>query len=141
MDIQLASAVLAAKALARHNQTRRNRIRLAGLLAGSALAVPWLLLAPDSVPEPGVKLLIGTLGGFTLSNIAMELRSERLFPARARCPCCSHDWEIKEGSNVPLREIMPTWDKCPGCGLTMSDLSLFLILKHGESGESPSGRT
>lgn len=86
MDIQLASAVLAAKALARHNQTRRNRIRLAGLLAGSALAVPWLLLAPDSVPEPGVKLLIGTLGGFTLSNIAMELRSERLFPARARCP-------------------------------------------------------
>lgn len=48
MDIQLARAVLAAKALARDNQTRRNRIRLAGLLAGSALAVPWLLLAPDS---------------------------------------------------------------------------------------------
>lgn len=137
MDIQLARAVLAAKALARDNQTRRNR-RPA---AGSALAVPWLLLAQDSVPEPGIKLPIGTVGGFTLSNIAMELRSERLFPARARCPCCSHDREVKEGSNVPLREIMPTWDKCPGCGLTMSDLSLLLILKHGESGESPSGRT
>jgi hypothetical protein len=133
MDVELARRVVEQKALARTNQTRRNRIRLAGLLAGSALAALWFLLVPDGAPEPGLKLLIGTVGGFTLTDIAMALRSERLFPERARCPACGHDWEIKEGSNVPLREMMPTWDKCPGCGLLMSDLSLFLILKRSES--------
>ena len=141
MDVELARRIVAQKALARTNQTRRNRIRLAGLLAGTALAGLWFLLVPDGAPEPGLKLLIGTVGGFTLTNIAMELRRERLFPERAHCPCCGHDWEIKEGSHVPLSEMMPTWDKCPGCSLLISDLSLFLVLKRGESGESPTGRT
>ena len=45
------------------------------------------VLAADHVPEPGVKLPIGTVGGVTLSDIAMELRSERLLSARANPSC------------------------------------------------------
>ena len=45
------------------------------------------VLAADRVPEPGVKLPIGTVGGVTLSDIAMELRSERLLSARASPSC------------------------------------------------------
>ena len=141
MDVELARRIVAQKALARKNQTRRNRIRLVGLLLGIAPAILWFLLAPDSAPEAGLKLLIGLVGGQMLAEIVMARRAAALFPERARCPECGHDWEIREGSHVPLNEVMPNWDNCPGCGLLMSDLALFLILKRGESGESPAGRT
>lgn len=46
------------------------------------------VLAADRVPEPGVvKLPVGTIGGVTLSDSAMELRSERLLSARASPSC------------------------------------------------------
>lgn len=135
MDVELARRIVEQKKLARKNQTRRNRIRLSGLLLGIAPAILWFLLAPDSAPEPGVKLLIGLVSGHLLAEIVMALRASRLFPEPARCPACGHDWEIREGSHVPLSEVMPNWDNCPGCGLLMSDLALFLILKRSEPRE------
>ena len=131
MDLELARQVLAVKALARRNQTRRNRIRLVGLLLGTALGAVWFLVAPLSSSKPGSEFAIAAVGGFFLTDILIQLCASTLFPKRARCPCCGHDWEIREGRVMALE--MPTWDKCPGCGLMMSDLSLFLILKRSES--------
>lgn len=139
MDVELARRIVAQKALARKNQTRRNRIRLVGLLLGTALGAVWFLAAPLSSSKPGSEFVIAAVGGFILTDILIQLRASTLFPERARCPCCGHDWEIREGRVMALE--MPTWDKCPGCGLLISDLSLFLILKRGESDESPTGRT
>lgn len=44
----------------------------------------------------------------------------------------SNDWEIREGSNVPITEHMPSWDKCPGCGVGMSELTLILVIRRHE---------
>lgn len=128
MDPVLAQKVLDAKAQAERNRTRINHLSLRGLAVGLAIAVLWFLIDPSGSPEPDSKILIGVMVGIMIPRIVILYRPSR-FINPAKCPCCGHDWEIREGSNVPIAEHMPSWDKCPGCGVVMSELALILVIK------------
>jgi hypothetical protein len=125
---EIANMALEAKALARHNDSRRNLVLLVGILAGVSVAVLWFVYSPLSSPQPKTKFLIGVALGIVAASLILFLRQKYYYPMDEKCPVCDYSWEIKGGSTVPLSERMEYWDKCPGCGLLMSDELLKLAL-------------
>ncbi|MBB2776094.1 UNVERIFIED_ORG: hypothetical protein HNP28_001399 [Comamonas terrigena] len=125
----IANMALEAKALARRNNSRRNLVLLGGIVAGVSVAALWFLYSPLSLPQPKTKFFIGVVLGVFAALFVLFWRQRYYFPNDAKCPACGHSWEIKEGRGVPLSERMEYWDKCPGCGLLMSDELLKLALR------------
>jgi hypothetical protein len=121
MDQDLVARIRQQKELARRNRSMRNWLLFAGVLIGTLLAIGWFVLLPQGLPLPITKLIIGvglgTLFGYWL---IFRLR-HRIFPAFAGCPQCGYSWEIKEGRSARPQDQMQTWDRCPGCGLLMSE--------------------
>ena len=119
---------LRAKASARHNNSRRNLVLLAGILAGVGAAALWIFYSPFSSPQPKAKILIGLVLGIVVASVVLFWRQKYYYPNDASCPACGYSWEIREGRSVPFSERMEYWDRCPGCGLLMSDELLELAL-------------
>jgi predicted RNA-binding Zn-ribbon protein involved in translation (DUF1610 family) len=117
------SPVQAQKHIALRNRTVRNRVWLAGVLAGIAGGVAWLILAPDHGTKPQDRLALGLVGGLAAAALAQITARQWLFPTLARCPTCGHDWEIQEGRSAQPRQQMTHWRQCPGCGIRMDDTS------------------
>lgn len=113
------SPVQAQKQIALRNRTVRNRVWLAGVLAGVLGGAIWLIVAPDSGAKPQDKLAFGLVGGLAAAAGVQVAARRRLFPNQARCPTCGHDWEIPEGRSVRPDQQMPHWSRCPGCGTDM----------------------
>lgn len=109
------------KAIAERNRSRRNYTLLGGVLCGVLVSAAWVAVAPDSPPIPKTKILLGVVLGTLAGILIDQMYLERIFLEKARCPVCGYDWEIKEGKSVPLKDQMPTWDECPGCGTLMND--------------------
>lgn len=115
MNQDLVEAVRQQKRLARRNQSVGRLVTLAGALA-------WVLPAPaDAKPKLVTALLFGSVAGTAIGLFVLHMHHAALFPCKAACPACGHDWEIKEGRAVLPMERMPNWDKCPGCGLLMNE--------------------
>ncbi len=125
---EIADMALEAKALARRNNSRRNLVLLVGILAGVSVAALWFVYSPLSSPQPKTKFLIGVVLGILAASVVLFWRQRYYYPKDAKCPACGYSWEIKEGRSVPFSERMEYWDKCPGCGLLMSDELLKLAL-------------
>ncbi|WP_394788279.1 hypothetical protein [Rhodoferax sp.] len=117
------------KALARRNQTVRNVILLVTVALCVGLSLAWMALAPTDGITPSIKILIGIVAGCMLAELVRNTHASTLFPKDAACPACGHNWEIKEGRTVPQKERMPTWDRCPGCGILMNEAVLALHLR------------
>lgn len=113
-----------AKALAYRNRSRRNWIWLGGVLFGTAAAGLWLVFFPESVADPKTSVAISVVLGLVAAGLFLLAGRKTFFPETAKCPSCGYSWELREGQYVPLSERMETWDKCPGCGLPMSDGAL-----------------
>lgn len=129
---ELVTLVRGQKVLARRNRSVRNGMLLLGLATGLTAAAGWLLLAPESGPEPFWKLLLGGLAGMSSSYGALAILRNRLFPHEAACPRCGLSWEIEEGGHVPPMDQMPNWDRCPGCGTLMNETLLARHLRAAE---------
>lgn len=120
------------KALARRNRNVRNAVVLLGILLGLLASFAWLMLAPADGFRPEIKLIAGVAGGGLLGYFLLSTHETTLFPQKAACPNCGHNWEIKEGDYVPIKEKMPTWDRCPGCGSLMNE-ALLAKQKSGQT--------
>ena len=129
----IVNLALKAKALARRTNSRRNVVFLFGVIAGVCVAALWIFFSPVGVPQPQTKFVIGVMLGILAASLVLFLRQKFYFPKDANCPSCGYSWEIKEGRSVPFSERMEYWDKCPGCGLLMSDELLNLALTHDSS--------
>jgi len=117
---ELAKAAIEQKKLARANDSQRNLSMLFVSVVVFAVfaAAGWFsggdLASLQRWAVPGV--LIGSVVG---ALVAASLRR-----AKAACPACHHNWEIKGGRATPPQDQMENWDKCPGCGLLMADWAL-----------------
>lgn len=133
-DADYARRAIAAKALARRNQSRGNRALLAGALAGILLGGVWVVVEPDGA-APFRKLLVSGAAGLLAAIYIHAIRTRRHPPPQAACPACGHDWEIRKARELTW-QIMPQWDKCPGCGALMGDemLEIAMARSRGYSG-------
>jgi hypothetical protein len=127
---EIAHMALEAKVLARRNSSRRNLVLLVGILSGVSVAALWIAYSPLPSPAPKTKLVIGVLLGILAASLRLFWCQKYYYPGDEKCPVCGYSWEIKEGSTVPLSERMESWDRCPGCGLLMSDALLKLALRY-----------
>jgi hypothetical protein len=121
MDQNLVARIRQQKELAYRNRSKRNWLLLAGVLVGTFLAVGWFVILPQGLPPPITKLVIGVGLGTVFGIWLMFRLQHRVFPASATCPQCGYSWEIKEGRSARPQDRMPNWDRCPGCGLLMSE--------------------
>lgn len=128
----IAAAALAAKQLAQRNRTRRNLVMLAGVVVGILAFAGYVVLMGDVGGGAGSFVLAVGLGA-AAAGVWLLRNSSRITPALASYPQCDHSWEIREGRSVPYSQRMPTWDKCPGCGLPMRTELLRRLA--GDSGE------
>lgn len=116
---ELVQKVLAAKTLAQTNRHRRNLTLLTGLLAGLALAV--IAVGLGVTTQVHLNTMVGVLSslGLFLACLWIYRHSKHSTTAKASCPVCGCDWEIKEGRGVQTKNIMTNWKECPGCGTPM----------------------
>lgn len=133
-DADYARRAIAAKALARRNQSRSNEALMAGALVGMLLGWLWSVVEPDGA-EPSRKMLLSVAAGVLAAVYIHAIRTRRKPPPQAACPACGHDWEIRKACE-PTWEIMLQWDKCPGCGALMGDemLQIAVARSRGYSG-------
>lgn len=123
----LVARVREQKLLARRNRTVRNLVLLLGVLTGLAPALVWLMV----FPADKVMFMAGVAGGCLLGFLMLAKFDARLFPRKAACPTCGHDWEIREGNHVSPKEKMLDWDRCPGCGTLMNEVLLARKVRSG----------
>ena len=133
-DADYARRAIAAKALARRNQSRSNGALMVGVLAGMLLGWVWSVVEPDGA-EPARKVLVSVAVGVLAATYIHVIRTRRHPPPQAACPACGHDWEIRKACE-PTWQIMLQWDKCPGCGALMGDemLAIAMARSRGYSG-------
>jgi NAD-dependent dihydropyrimidine dehydrogenase PreA subunit len=124
LTAQLATAVLAQKALARRNHTARTHHVLAGTIAGIVGATIWVSIAPETQPNDFIKGLIGAGLGALVGYVWMFRPGGPARTTEAACPSCGHDWMLKETRRTPPQKVMTNWDSCPGCGCCMNDALL-----------------
>jgi Zn finger protein HypA/HybF involved in hydrogenase expression len=120
----LVALVSQQKALARRNRNVRNGIILVCVLLGLLVSFAWLIFSPTDSFRPEIKLIAGITAGGLLGYFFIFTHDAKLFPQKAACPTCGHNWEIVEGDHVPLKEKMASWDRCPGCGSLMNEVLL-----------------
>jgi hypothetical protein len=118
LSTSLATSALAAKRLAKKNQTRRNLVFLVGIAIALLALVAYIAAAQHTDVGP-TSFVVAVALGSTSAGILLWRFSTRITPVLASCPSCGHSWEIKEGRSVPYAERMPLWDQCPGCGIPM----------------------
>ena len=125
---------IAAKALARRNQSRSNRALTVGAIGGALMGELWSFVEPDGA-APYRKMLVSVAAGVLVAIYVHVVRTRRHPPPQAACPACGHDWEIRKACE-PTWEIMLQWDKCPGCGALMGDemLQIAVARSRGYSG-------
>ena len=129
MTETLPQLALKAKALAYRNRSRRNWVWLGGVLSGIAASACWVVFFSGSVVDPKTSISICVALGLAAAALALLAGHKTFFPETAKCPSCGYGWELREGRYVPLAERMETWEKCPGCGLPMSDFLLERALQ------------
>lgn len=134
-DADYARRAIAAKALARRNQSRSNVALLVGTLAGVLMGGVWVVVEPFGGAEPARKVLVSVAAGLLVAIYVHAIRTRRHPPPQAACPACGHDWEIRKACE-PTWQIMLQWDKCPGCGALMGDemLEIAVARSRGYSG-------
>jgi len=134
----VAKLAVEAKALARRNNSKRNVALFVGFLLGMGIALFWNLYSPIAYLSPKMNLLFGIMIGAFVALLIIVLQEKCDTSEEAVCPVCCHSWKIKEGKGVPIAEQLESWDRCPGCGLLMSDALLNVTLKrHASVGNSP----
>jgi hypothetical protein len=118
---------IAAKALARKNNSLDHWYLLGGLLTATAAGAGTLFFFPITFDEVKTWLI----PVFGVSGIGLGLLLRAIHPAvqLPECPSCAQDWTIREGKSVPIAQQMLTWDKCPGCGALMNDGLLQIAAK------------
>jgi len=133
-DADYPRRAIAAKALARRNQSRINGALLVGALAGALVGWLWGVVEPDGA-APYRKMLLSVAVGLLAAVYIHAINTRRKPPPQAACPACGYDWEIRKACE-PTWQIMLQWDKCPGCGALMGDemLAIALARSRGYSG-------
>ncbi|MDD3328169.1 MAG: hypothetical protein PHW25_13900 [Zoogloea sp.] len=133
-DADYARRAIAAKALARRNQSRSNGALQMGALAGALVGWVWSVAEPDGAAAYR-KVLLSVAAGLLAAVYIHAIRTRRKPPPQAACPACGHDWEIRKACE-PTWQIMLQWDKCPGCGALMGDerLQIAVARSRGYSG-------
>lgn len=121
MNADLAEQVRQQKALARRNESIYAWVLFVGLLCGGIAYAAWFALDPDDGKPPVIWTFVCIAIAVMLAGLPLVKLHARLFPRKAACPVCGHDWEIKQGKFVPVNEQMLAWDHCPGCGLLMNE--------------------
>jgi hypothetical protein len=117
-------AVRKQKAMAYRNRSIRYRVLLLSLGVGGLLFGAWYVVSP--APYEALKIRVVGCGAISLlfDWFAFSVFGDRLKSQSAACPQCAYSWEIKEGRGVPPSENMTNWDKCPGCGILMTEALL-----------------
>jgi 4-amino-4-deoxy-L-arabinose transferase-like glycosyltransferase len=132
VSMSVAESALAAKRLARRNQTRRNLVLLVGVLVAVLSAIAYVVMTGN--PQAGrTALVVAVAMGSISGGLLLWRFSSIITPQEALCPSCGHSWEIKEGRSVPYAERMLDWDKCPGCALPIRTALLERIVKGARS--------
>jgi hypothetical protein len=123
-DHPLILAVREQKALAYRNRSVRYRVLFLSFAVGGLVFVASYHFSPQ--PFEALKIrLVGCLAiALPLYWLIFYVFGNRLEARRAACPQCARSWEIKEGRGVPSSENMINWDKCPGCGILMTEALL-----------------
>ena len=123
----LVQAVKAQKALARRNLAAKYWVLLALILLGALVWFIWYYVSPVPFKTGKFRAAICLFVCFAIYLILFALCRKLLIPKEAACPQCGYGWEIKEGRYVPSAEVMTNWDRCPGCGILMTEV---LLRKH-----------
>jgi ribosomal protein S27AE len=121
---QLIASVREQKALAQRNRSIRNWVFLSALLTSGLVFAIWYVISPTTDKELKLRVIGCFAGGGLLHYLTISLQERILTPKGAACPRCGYSWEIKEGRGVHASEVMTNWDKCPGCGLLMTEALL-----------------
>lgn len=131
----VAKQAVEAKVQARRNNSKRNIAMLIGFLFAIGFALWWYLYSPISSLSPKINFLVGVGIGLGIA-LPIVAASEGYVTEEAKCPVCGFSWKIRDGKGVPIAERMECWDRCPGCGLLMSDALLNVTLKRHASTNS-----
>jgi hypothetical protein len=124
---ELITAVRRQKSLAHRNRSAGNWLLLACVVVGTGVGSSFALWNPLSgiglLPSVSIGLILGTaIGAYWKVQVRRDATS-------AACPSCNYSWEILEGAQIPTASQMPSWDRCPGCGLLMNESVLRLKLQ------------
>lgn len=129
IDEDYARRAVAAKRLARRDNSALHLGQLAGVLAGVGIGAVWIVLDPGANALADVRrIALMVVVGVVVAAFWGERRASRSVSRAPACPRCGHDWTIREGKGVPVAEQMLTWDRCPGCGALMNDDLLAMAL-------------
>jgi len=121
---QLIQSVREQKALAHRNRSVKNWGLLVSFLVGGLGWGIWHFISPAPSQLLKIRFPICIAISCVGYYIWLAQYGKALIPREAACPQCGQCWEIKEGRGVPPSEVMTNWDKCPGCGILMTELLL-----------------
>lgn len=124
-SINLIKRVREQKALAKRNRSVKNWGLFCSLILGGVCWSIWYFASPASFPALKIRFPVCIALSILLYYLWLLRYGRSMIAQEAACPQCGKNWEIKEGRGVLASEVMTNWDKCPGCGLLMTEALLI----------------